>query len=132
MSLSREAVEEFPDFQIVGSDAVERRECATEHMVQSAEFIGSFEGKDIARLFNDAERSPVPFRAGADRAGIRFGDVAADGTGGNAVFDVDECAGHFHDLFPRTFQHEESKAKRRLATDAGQPGEFLNKLLQCF
>ena len=47
------------DFQVLGVDAVDRRERAAEHVVEPAVFVGALDRDHVAGLLDHADRRPV-------------------------------------------------------------------------
>ena len=76
-SVALDAVHELVDPQVLGLDAVERRERAAEHVVEAAELRRPLERDDVDRLLDDADRGAVAPRVEADCAQLLLGEVAA-------------------------------------------------------
>ena len=69
---------ELGDPQVLGVDAVDRRQRAAEHVVAAAELVRALDGDDVAGLLDDADRRRVAALVRADPAARAFGEVEAD------------------------------------------------------
>ena len=76
-AVALDAVHELVDPQVLGLDAVERRERAAEDVVEAAVLRRPLERDEVDRLLDDADRRPVAPRVEADRAQLVLGEVAA-------------------------------------------------------
>ena len=68
-----DARDEALDVQIVGADAVERRQRAAEHVVAGAECCGALQRPQVGDILDDDQCGRIAARVGADRAGIDRG-----------------------------------------------------------
>ena len=82
---ARRARDQPVDREILGADAVERRQRAAEHVVAAAKRAGAFERPEIGELLDDADRRAVAPRVAADRARLDRVEIAADRTGPDRV-----------------------------------------------
>jgi hypothetical protein len=73
----RRAVDELGDLQVLGIDAVDRREGAAQHVVEPAELVGALDGNDVAGLLDDADDRAVAPLVLADAAARALGEVEA-------------------------------------------------------
>ena len=64
--------------QVLGLDAVDRRERAAEHVVAAAELVRALDRDHVLRLLDDADRRRVAALVEADRAARALGEVEAD------------------------------------------------------
>ena len=71
-----EALDEFPQADILGADAVHRRNRAVQDVVKALVLARSFESGNVARVLDDAQDAPVPGRGGTHRALLAVGQVA--------------------------------------------------------
>ena len=69
---------QLADAQLLGTDAVERRDRAAEHVVAAPELAGALDRDDVLGLLDDADQGGVAARVAADPALLGLGDVAAD------------------------------------------------------
>ena len=69
--------QQLVDAQVLGLDAVERRERAAEHVVEAAVLGRALERDQVDRLLDDADDRVVAPRVEADRADLLLGEVAA-------------------------------------------------------
>src|SRR5919199_2721208 len=63
-----DAAQQLVDAQVLGLDAVERRQRAAEHVVEAAELARPLDGDHVHRLLDDADHRGVAPRVAADRA----------------------------------------------------------------
>ena len=69
-----EADEERLDLELVGADAVERRDRAVEDVVAAVELVRALDREEIGRLLDDADRLVAPLRVGTDAARVALGE----------------------------------------------------------
>ncbi len=74
--------EERRDREILGADAVERGEQPAKHMKAAGEEARALERPQVGNVGHDAQERRVALRVGADAAGGRHVEVAADGAAG--------------------------------------------------
>ncbi len=72
-----QALLEGRQVQLVGSDAVDRRKTAMQHMVGPAIGRGPFDGHEVRDLLDDANGGRVTFDVHAYRAEFGLGEAAA-------------------------------------------------------
>jgi len=82
-----DAGEQVGGAELVGTDAVERREGSVEDVVDALIGAGAFDGGNRGGLFDDADETQVAGGAGAVGAGVYVGDVVADGAEAEAGFE---------------------------------------------
>ena len=83
-----DAAEELGDLQILGIDAVDRRERAAEHVVAAAILVRSLERDHIGGLLDDADHRGVAALVLADPTARALGEVAADLAQADPLLDV--------------------------------------------
>src|SRR5919198_2380676 len=119
--------EELLDLEIVGADAVERREGAEQHMVAPAVLARPLHRQEVVRLLDDAEQARVPRGIGADATRILVGDVEAGVAGDNPVLHREERLRELAHLLDGALEQEEREPVGRLRSDAGQPLQRLDE-----
>ena len=70
-------LDQFLDAQMLGVDAVERRERAAQHVIEAAEVAALLDGDDVAGLFHHADDGGVAARVAAEDAELVIGEVEA-------------------------------------------------------
>ena len=110
--------QQLVDAQVARVDAVERRECAAEHVVQAAELGRALERDDVDRLLDDADQRVIAACIETDRARLLLGQVPALATEADALLDLLEGRGEGKRLFLRALQDVERKALSRPSADA--------------
>ena len=115
------------DLQIVGTDAVQRRQRAHQHVIDAAELARLLDDRDVLRLLDDADQPLVAGRAGAERAGIGVGDVIARRAVGDALLDVADGVAQPLGILARRAQDVEREPLRALGADAGQLLQLLDE-----
>src|SRR5439155_24967484 len=75
--LALEPAQELADLEVLGPDAVQRRERPQEHMVAAAKLPRAIEREEVVRLFDHAQEAAVAPGVATDAAGIFLGDVEA-------------------------------------------------------
>src|SRR6188768_413254 len=63
--------------QLLGADAVERRDCAAEHVVAAPELAGALDRDHVLGLLDHADQRVVTARVAADPTLLLLGDIAA-------------------------------------------------------
>ena len=66
------------DLQVLGIDAVDRRQRAAEHVVEAAVLVGALDRDHVGGLLDDADQRAVAARVLADLAARSLGEVEAD------------------------------------------------------
>ena len=79
--------------QPLGADAIDRRDRAVEHVVETLELGRALEGEHIERLFDDTQPALVPASVATDRAQLLVADVEAALAEDDLVANVDEGRG---------------------------------------
>ena len=82
--------QQLADAQIVGADAVERREHAVQHVVAAAKAAGALDREQIGRRGDHADEARVAARVAAQRARILLGEVHAHRAEADLLLDLDE------------------------------------------
>ena len=81
--------DELGQLELVGTDAVDRRERPLQDVVAPADYTRPLEREDVHRLLHDAEQRRIPSRVGAERARLRLGHGAADLAVGDPGLEVE-------------------------------------------
>ena len=121
------ARDEIAGAQMLGSDAVEGRERAVQDVEDAVPGAGLFDGADIGWLLDDAHQALIAGGAGAVEAGIDVGDVVADGTEAEALFDVADCGGKSYSILVIGAQDVKGEALRGFVADAGQLAQLFDE-----
>jgi hypothetical protein len=81
-AIGAESCQQFLDFKVVGTYAIERRNNAMQDMINPVVLIRFFKCNHIAGRFNYANQVMIALRTGANRAGIlmHIGNILADAT----------------------------------------------------
>ena len=74
----RHAAEQLGDVQVLGVDAVDRRQRAAQHVVAAVELVGALDRDHVARLLDHADHGRLAALVLADAAGRLGGEVEAD------------------------------------------------------
>ena len=116
-----------PDLQIVGTDALQRRQRAHQHVIDTLELARPLDRRDVLRLFDDADEVLVAVRARAVRARVGVGDAVADRAVGDAILQLADRVGQPLGLFARRLQDVKREPLRALRADAGQALQLLDE-----
>src|SRR2546425_1915296 len=122
-----QAQQQFAHLQIVGADAVQRRERAKQDVVAPLELAGALHGEQIIRLLHDAEHAGVARGVGTDTARVLVGDVEADRAVDDALLDGGERARQLAHLLRGAFQQKKRQPLSRLGPDTGQALERVDE-----
>ena len=120
---------QLADPQLVGSDAVDRRDRAAEHVVAAAELAGALDRDDVLVLLDHAQHARVAPRVAADPALLVLGDVEADAAELHLRLDLDQHVGEPAYVGGVGLQQVERDPLRALGTDARQPAELVDQVL---
>ena len=120
---------ELVDPQVLGLDAVERRECAAEDVVEAAVLRRPLERDDIDGLLDYADRGAVAPRVEADRAQLVLGEVAALAAEADALLHLLDRAGERERLLLLRLEEMEGEPLRRAAADARQARQLRDEVL---
>ena len=124
-----DAAQQLVDPQVLGLDAVERRERAAEHVVEPAVLVRPLERDEVDGLLDDADQRVVAPRVDADRAELLLGEVAALAAEADALLHVLDRGGERERLVLRHAQQVEREPLRRALADAGQAGQLRDEIL---
>jgi len=120
------------DVEIIGTDAVQRRQPASEDMIQGGEIFGFFKRDNVAGLLDDADDRPVAGLAGANGARVGFGNIAAGRARADFFLDDQDRFGQFPRLVRAHLKNMEGQPPGGLATDAGQTRQKGDQLSERF
>ncbi len=105
-------LKQLVDPEILGIDAVERRQGAAEHVVEAAVLVRPLQGHDVGGLLDDADDRPVAPSVAADLAGLVLGPVAALVAEAHALLRLLERAGERERLVRRRAEQVEGQPVR--------------------
>ena len=120
---------ELVDPQVLGVDAVDRRQRAAEHVVAPAELVRALDRDDVAGLLDDADHRAVTPLVLADRAARPLGEVEADLAEADLLLDVADRVGERDRVLRRAAQDVEREPLRRARADARQLAELGDQAL---
>ena len=100
------------DPQVLGLDAVERRERAAEHVVEAAVLARPLERDEVDGLLDDADRRAVATGVEADRAQLVLGEVAALAAEADALLHVHDRRRERERFLLRALQEMEGEPLR--------------------
>ena len=115
------------DAQLLGPDAVQRRERAVEHVVDAVKMARLFDGGDVGRFLDHADNLLIARRTAAVDAGIDVGNVVADGAQTQLGFDVANGGGEGFGVVRARTQDVKGEALRALAADSRQLLKFVDE-----
>ena len=84
---------ELGDLEVLGVDAVDRRQRAAEDVVAAAELVRALDRDDVAGLLDDADQRRVAALVLADAAARALGEVEADLAQPDALLDLADRLG---------------------------------------
>jgi hypothetical protein len=122
-----EALDQRFQMELLGADALQRRECAAEHVIEAAVLARFFDRGDAIRFLDDADDFAVARGARAVKAGIGVGDVVAHGALMDVKLRVADRVGQREGLFGRDAQQVERQALRRLLADSGKALQLIDE-----
>ena len=117
------------DPQLLGPDALDRRDRALEHVVPAGELVGALDRDDVAGLLDDAEHGGVAPVVEAVAAELALGDVEAPPAPGDPLLRLGDRPGEPVGVLGRGLQEVERDPLRRLRADAGQAAELVDERL---
>ena len=120
---------ELVDPQVLGLDAVERRERAAEHVVEAAVLRRPLERDEVDGLLDDADRRAVAPRVEADRAELLLGEVAALAAEAHALLHLLDRVGERERLLLLRLEEVEREPLRGAAADSRQPRQLRDEVL---
>ena len=116
--------EQLGDVEVLGVDAVDRRQRAAEHVVAAVELARALDRDHVARLLDHADRGGLAALVLADAAGGLGGEVEADLALPDGLLDLADRVGQRERLLVGDAQDVEGEPLRRALPDAGQAGEL--------
>jgi hypothetical protein len=119
-------LDEAPDLQLIGPDALQRRKCATEYVIKSVELPRFLDGLDIRGFFDHADHVLASRGAAAKKAGIAIRDVIADGALADLFPGFADRVGKREGLPLVHSQQVKGEALRCFLPDAGQALQLIN------
>ena len=124
-----DAAQQLVDPQVLGLDAVERRERAAEDVVEAAVLVRPLERDHVDGLLDDADDGAVAARVEADRAELLLGQVAALAAEADALLDLLDRVRERDGLVLLRREDVESESLRRPRADPGQPRQLRDQVV---
>jgi hypothetical protein len=124
---SRTATHQRIDVEILRPDAIERRQRAAQHMIARPDRAGPLQRPKIRDVLDHDDRLLVARDIGADRAGIRRIDVAADGAGEDPLGRDRHRAGQRHQKLVLLLDQRQRRAPGRTRPKPRQPRQQLDQ-----
>jgi len=124
------STQEARDVEVVGPDAVERREHATQHVEARLGGAGALERPEVADILDHDDHRGVAPRVGADRAGIAGVEVAAGAAGHHALRGLAHRAGERQQQLVALLHQRQHRAPRRARPQPGKPRQQLDQALE--
>lgn len=115
--------------QVVGAHALNGADGPAEHVVAAPELAGPLDRDDILRLLHHADDRLVAARVAADVALLLLRDIAAHRAEADLVLHLEEGVCEASDVGRLGLQDVEGDPLRALGTDAGQPAQFVDEVL---
>src|SRR4051794_32628629 len=115
-----DAAVELGHLEVLGVDAVDRRQRAAEHVVAAGELVRALDRDDVARLLDDADDRAVAALVLTDPALRPVGEVEAHLAQPDALLDLADRVGERVGVFGRLAQDVEGEPLRGARADAGQ------------
>lgn len=89
--LGLEASQQVRHMQVVRAYAIQWRQAPAQHVVQTPEFPGPLDGRNVTGLFHHTERGRIPARIGAQMAQGGLGEVVAPLTATHTLGECHQC-----------------------------------------
>ena len=121
--------QQLVDPQVLGLDAVERRERAAEDVVEAAVLVGPLERDHVDGLLDDADDGAVAARVEADRAELLLGQVAALAAEADALLDLLDRVREGDCLVLLRREDVEREPLRRPRADPGQSRQLRDEVV---
>src|SRR5262249_12044785 len=109
---------------LLGSDPVNRRESALEHVIAAAELAGALQRDHVHGLLHDAEQRRIAALVSADGAGLRLGDVAANLAILNPGLEFEDRLREAAGVLVAGTEEMEGDPLRRFSSEAREAGEL--------
>ena len=124
---SPDAREQALDLQLVGPDALQRRQRAHQHVIHALEVARLLDGGHVLRFFDDADEVVIARVRAAVHARIDVGRVAADRAVRDALLDVADRVDEPIGLVARRSKNVKRQPLRALRADARKPLELIDE-----
>src|SRR4029077_21136055 len=128
-AVALDAMHQLVDAEMLGLDAVERRERAAQHVVEAAILRRPLERDEVDRLLDDADERAVAARVEADRAELLLGEVAALVAEADALLHVGEGGREGERLVLVRLQGVEREPLRRALPDAREARQLRDEVV---
>src|ERR1700730_1845124 len=121
--------QELLDLQLVGPDALDRRDRTQQNVVATAVLLGPLHGDDVAWLLDDAQQARVAPVVAAVHAQLALGEVEAAPAPTHALLRLDSRAREALGVLGRGLQQVEGDAHSFGGADAGGPSPLVDQAL---
>ena len=101
-----------------GLHAIDGRNDAAEHVVETAKLDGSFDCHDLFNIFDHADDGTITGFVGTDGTDLRIGDVVTHRAIVNFLFEAGQCASELLYRFVVLTEQVKHQTKCRLPADA--------------
>ena len=118
--------------QLIGADAAQRRKRPSQDVIEAAVLPRFFDGHDVVRLFDDADRLSITRGPRAVEAWINIGDVIAHRAEPHVHLGVADRIGQRQGFLGLSAQNMKREALRRLGPYPGQMFELVDQTLDGF
>ena len=112
--------EQLLQLELIGTDAVQRRQRSMENVIAAAELARPLDGEQIGHRLDDAEQLRVALGIGADCARILRGEIAARRAQAHFAFERRERLGQLARVLRRRLEDMKSEPLRGLLAHAGE------------
>lgn len=126
----REALQQLAHGELVGADALHRRDEAVQHVVQTLVFARALEGRDVARRLDHADGGAVARGVRADGAQLPLREVLADLAAVEHRVRVLNGLREGERLLARHREDLICQPRRPLSADAGELRKLLDQPLE--
>src|SRR5439155_17425142 len=127
--VSLDTTKQLVDPQVLGLDAVERRERAAEDVVEPAILVCPLDGDQVDRLLDDADDRSVATGVLADRAELFLGQIPALLAEADALLHLLNRRGERERLVLRGPEQVEREPVRRAGADARQACQLRDEVV---
>src|SRR6195952_1066565 len=121
---------QLTDAELLGTDALQRRDRTAEHVVATAELTRPLDRDHVLRLLDDADQRGVTSVVGADAAQICLRDVAAHLAEGGLGLHLHDHVGETADIDRGGGEQVEGDPLRTLGPHAWEAGKLVDQVLE--
>ena len=112
-----------------GVDAVDRRQCAAQHVVEAAVLGRTLDGEQVDGLLDDADDRAVAARVEADPAHVFLREIAALAAETHPLFHVLDRLRERQSLVLLRAEQVEGEALSRTGADTGKAGQLRDEVV---